>query len=98
MIPVRCRPWCRSICIPRTQCLDGEGTTQRLTVRAKYSDGTDRDVTNLAFFSSNNETSAEIAQTGLVTAHARGEAFIMARFDTHTVGSQFIVLPKGLQL
>ncbi len=23
--------------------------------------------------------------------------FIMARFDTHTVGSQFIVLPKGLQ-
>ena len=82
---------------PRNAVMDGEGMTQRLTVRAKYSDGTDRDVTNLAFFSSNNETSAEIAQTGLVTAHARGEAFIMARFDTHTVGSQFIVLPKGLQ-
>ena len=82
---------------PKNAVMDGEGTTQRLTVRAKYSDGTDRDVTNLAFFSSNNETSAEIAQTGLVTAHARGEAFIMARFDTHTVGSQFIVLPKGLQ-
>lgn len=82
---------------PKNAVLDGEGTTQRLTVRAKYSDGTDRDVTNLAFFSSNNENSAEIAQTGLVTAHARGEAFIMARFDTHTVGSQFIVLPKGLQ-
>ena len=82
---------------PKNAVMDGEGTTQRLTVRAKYSDGTDRDVTHLAFFSSNNETSAEIAQTGLVTAHARGEAFIMARFDTHTVGSQFIVLPKGLQ-
>ena len=82
---------------PKEAVMDGEGETQRLTVRAKYSDGTDRDVTNLAFFSSNNETSAEIAQTGTVTAHARGEAFIMARFDTHTVGSQFIVLPKGLQ-
>lgn len=82
---------------PKNAVLDGEGTTQRMTVRAKYSDGTDRDVTNLAFFSSNNETSAEIAQTGIVTAHARGEAFIMARFETHTVGSQFIVLPKGLQ-
>jgi len=82
---------------PKNAVMDGEGTTQRLTVRAKYSDGTDRDVTNLAFFSSNNETSAEVAQAGLVTAHDRGEAFIMARFDTHTVGSQFIVLPKGLQ-
>jgi hypothetical protein len=82
---------------PKEAVLDGEGSTQRLTVRAKYADGTDRDVTNLAYFSSNNENSAEIAQAGLVTAHARGEAFIMARFDTHTVGSHFIVLPKGLQ-
>jgi hypothetical protein len=82
---------------PKEAVLDGEGSTQRLTVRAKYADGTDRDVTNLAYFSSNNENSAEIAQAGLVTAHARGEAFIMARFDTHTVGSHFIILPKGLQ-
>ncbi len=82
---------------PKEAVMDGEGATQRLTVRAKYSDGSDRDVTTLAYFSSNNETSAEIAQQGLVTAHTRGEAFIMARFGTHTVGSHFIVLPKGLQ-
>ncbi len=82
---------------PSTAVLDGEGETQRLTVRAKYSDGTDRDVSSLAFFSSNNETAAEITQKGIVTAHERGEAFIMARFETHTVGSHFIVLPKGLQ-
>lgn len=82
---------------PKTAVMDGEGETQRLTVRARYSDGTDRDVTSLAYFSSNNETAAEIDQQGVVTAHERGEAFIMARFDTHTVGSQFIVLPKGLQ-
>jgi hypothetical protein len=82
---------------PKEAVLDGEGETQRLSVRAKYSDGTDRDVTSLAYFSTNNETSAEVDQSGIVTAHARGEAFIMARFDTHTVGSAFIVLPKGLE-
>lgn len=82
---------------PQAAVLDGQGQTQSLTVRAKYSDGTDRDVTSLAFFSSNNETAAEISQTGVVTANERGEAFIMARFDTHTVGSHFVVLPKGLQ-
>jgi hypothetical protein len=32
----------------------------------------------------------------VVTAAKRGEAFIMARFDTFTVGTHFIVLPKGL--
>jgi hypothetical protein len=82
---------------PRGAVLDGAGVTQRMTVRAKYSDGTDRDVTSLASFSSNNENSATITRDGLVTAQKRGEAFIMARFDTHTVGTQFIVLPKGLK-
>lgn len=82
---------------PPSAVLDGADTTQQLTVRAKYSDGTDRDVTNLAVFLSNNDTSATVSPDGLVTAHERGEAFIMARFETHTVGRQFIMLPKGLQ-
>ncbi|MAG93281.1 MAG: cell surface protein [Planctomycetaceae bacterium] len=82
---------------PKGAVLDGKGTTQRLSVRAQYEDGTSRDVTNLAYFSTSNDTAAGISQEGLVTAAARGEAFIMARFETHTVGSQFIVLPKGLQ-
>jgi Protein of unknown function (DUF1549)/Protein of unknown function (DUF1553) len=82
---------------PKGAVLDGEGATQQINVRAKYSDGTDRDVTSLAYFSSNNDNSAIIEQSGVVTAQKRGEAFIMARFDTHTVGSHFIVLPKGLQ-
>ncbi|MEO8497170.1 MAG: DUF1549 domain-containing protein, partial [Planctomycetota bacterium] len=82
---------------PKGAVLDGEGATQQINVRAKYSDGTDRDVTSLAYFSSNNENSAVIEQNGVVTGQKRGEAFIMARFDTHTVGTHFIVLPKGLQ-
>ena len=82
---------------PKGGVLDGEGATQQMTVRAKYSDGTDRDVTSLAYFMTNNENSASVSQDGIVTAAKRGEAFIMARFETHTVGEQFIVLPKGVQ-
>ena len=91
-------PTCTSIDIyPKQAVLDGEGETQQVTVVAKYSDGTDRDVTHLALFLTNNENSAAINETGLVTAGARGEAYVMARFATHTVGSQYIVLPKGVQ-
>src|SRR5262249_13573351 len=82
---------------PKQAVLDGEGATQQVTVVAHYSDGTDRDVTSLALFLSNNDNSASINETGLITAGKRGEAFVMARFATHTVGSQYIVLPKGLQ-
>lgn len=82
---------------PRQAVLDGEGETQQVTVLARYSDGTDRDVTSLALFLSNNDNSASISDAGVVTAGKRGEAFVMARFATHTVGSQYIVLPKSLQ-
>jgi len=82
---------------PEGAVMDGESATQRLIVRAHYADGTDRDVTSLAAFLTNNDNSAPISTDGLVTAANRGEAFIMARFDTHTVGSHFIVLPKGLE-
>ncbi len=82
---------------PEGAVMDGESATQRLIVRAHYADGTDRDVTSLAAFLTNNDNSAPISSDGLVTAANRGEAFIMARFDTHTVGSHFIVLPKSLE-
>ncbi|MFN0055270.1 MAG: DUF1549 domain-containing protein [Planctomycetales bacterium] len=91
-------PTCTSLEIyPKQAVLDGEGETQQTTVIATYSDGTDRDVTSLALFLSNNDNSASINDAGLVTAGQRGEAYVMARFATHTVGSQYIVLPKGLQ-
>jgi hypothetical protein len=81
---------------PAEAVLDGPGATQQFTVLAKYADGTDRDVTSLAVFLSNNDNAAKIDPSGLVTAGSRGEAFVMARFATHTVGSDVITLPKGL--
>ena len=83
--------------LPPNLLLEGQGSTQQMTVIAKYSDGTDRDVTHLTVFQSNNDNSATVSVDGLVTAQKRGEAFVMARFATFTVGSQAIVIPDGLK-
>lgn len=82
---------------PTKLVLEGAGATQQLTVRAKYSDGHDRDVTDLAVFNTNNEPTAAVTPEGLVTAGKRGEAFVMVRYDVHTVGTQTIVIPEDLE-
>ena len=64
--------------MPMQAVLEGQGASQKLTARARYSDGSDRDVTSLAVFSSNNELSAKVSDTGVITAGQRGEAFVMS--------------------
>ncbi|TWU23035.1 hypothetical protein Pla52o_25690 [Novipirellula galeiformis] len=82
---------------PPQAVIEGEGTQQRFVAVATYSDGTTRDVTRLAAFTSNNASTASIDPMGIVTAGQRGEAFVMARFITETVGSQVLALPTELQ-
>jgi hypothetical protein len=82
---------------PPNAVLEGEGSQQRMVAVAHFSDGSTRDVSSLAYFSSNNDRSAMITDLGAVTAGVRGEAFVMARYDTHTVGSQIITLPQDLE-
>ncbi|WP_442510233.1 DUF1549 and DUF1553 domain-containing protein [Novipirellula sp. SH528] len=82
---------------PPQAVIEGEGTQQRFVAVATYSDGSTRDVTRLAAFTSNNAGTAEIDSMGVVTAGRRGEAFVMARFVTETVGSQVLALPTELQ-
>ena len=82
---------------PKQAVLDGSNTTQRVMVRATYSDGTDRDVTGLAAFFSNNDPVAKVTEDGVVKAGQRCEAYITARFETFTVGAQMLVVPKGLK-
>ena len=78
---------------PKTVLLSGEAAKQNLTVLAHYEDGSDRDVTSLAYFSTNQDNVLSVDQSGEIQAGSRGEAFVMCRFDTHTVGRSFIVLP-----
>ncbi len=82
---------------PSQIVMEGKDATQQITVRATYSDGTDRDVTNLALFMSNNDPTASINKDGLVTSGDRGAAFMLARFDVYSVTSQVLVIPGQLQ-
>ncbi len=82
---------------PKQIVLEGAGSTQQVTVRATYSDGTDRDVTSLSLFMSNNDPTATINKDGLVTSGERGAAFTLARFDVYSVTSQVLVIPAKLQ-
>jgi len=81
---------------PPNALLEGAGSTQQLRVVARYSDGSDRDVTDLSAFFSSADTTAAISKDGRVTAGQRGEAFVMARFATFTVGVPIVVIPKEL--
>jgi hypothetical protein len=81
---------------PKQIVLEGAGNTQQITVRASYSDGTDRDVTKLALFMSNNDPTASISKEGLVTSGDRGAAFMLARFNVYSVTNQVLVIPAKL--
>ncbi len=90
-------PTCTKVeLFPPQAVLEGEGATQRLVAVAYFSDGTTRDVSSLAAFTTNNDRSAAVTDLGAVTAGVRGEAFVMARYDTHTVGTQVLALPAAL--
>ncbi len=82
---------------PKSAVMEGSNTTQRLIVRARYSDGTERDVTPLTVFISNNDGTAKVNDEGVIAAGQRGEAFVQARFGEFNVGAQVIVVPKNSQ-
>jgi hypothetical protein len=91
-------PECTSIeLLPKSLLLESPGQRFKTTVRAHYSDGTDRDITSMALFLSSNDGSAKMEKDGTIVTGQRGEAFVMARFATHTVGAQVIVIPKDLK-
>ncbi len=69
--------------------------SQQMLVRARYSDGSTRDVTSLAVFLTNDDSVAEIGDDGLARARSAGGAFVFARFDKYTVGSELVVLPAA---
>ncbi len=84
--------------LPPEAVLEGEGAVQRFTVRARYSDGTDRDVTELAILSASDESTLKVDAKGVATSGTRGEVYVMARFGTFAVVSKAIVIPAGMTL
>ena len=79
--------------VPDKYVFAGKEITKNLHVMAKYSDGSSRDVSNLAIFMTNNKTTADVNENGLITAGKRGDTYIFARFAKYTMGAEIIVLP-----
>lgn len=77
---------------PPELVISGSGAELPLSVRARYSDGTDRDVTDLAVFRTSNEVTGALPDRGVLRAGEAGEAFITASFGVHTVGLPLVVL------
>lgn len=65
---------------PSSAVLIGKDSALPLLVRARYADGSDRDVTALALWSTNNEGSVKVDAQGRASAVARGEAALLARY------------------
>jgi len=61
--------------------LDKPGPKQQLTVTAKYADGSTRDVTKDAIYSSNTPTTADVNEAGLVSSIRKGEAAMLVRYE-----------------
>ncbi len=61
------------------------GSHEQLKAIAKYSDGSQRDVTELALFESNDKAMAEVTASGVVsTANIPGKVAIMVRYQGKT--------------
>jgi hypothetical protein len=65
-----------------------------LRVTAHYSDGTSRDVTRWALYSSNDESVAEVDADGRVTVRGPGETAIVIRYGGHVAVAR-VVRPFG---
>lgn len=79
---------------PAQMVLTGSEIRVPLSVTATYTDGSDRDVTNLTLFSTSNDNSVAMhPREGVATSKNRGESFLLARFHSFTEGTQAIVVP-----
>jgi hypothetical protein len=80
---------------PTGRLLKFPAHTQQLAVRAYFSDGSSRDVTPLACYSSSDTEIADVTDSGLVIGKDRGEAAILVRYLEH-IESCFLTFVKDV--
>ena len=76
---------------PEERLLVGAGATQQLVAIAKYSDGTLRDVTQLAQYVANDPDTVQVNAKGQVQALQAGETAVMVRTMGFAVASRILV-------
>ena len=70
----------RTEVFPRDRVVKSPATSQQLRVVAHFSDGSSRDITHLAVYSSSNAGLATVDRRGLVTGGGTGQTGILVRF------------------
>ncbi len=75
------------------------GLSQQIVVVAHYSDGSVRDVTREASYTSNTPSVAEATQDGLLTSERKGEAALLVRYEGNfvTVSTTILSSKPGFQ-
>src|SRR5688572_10877623 len=71
------------------------GASVQATARATLSDGSSRDVTSEAQWSSSNTGVVRAGGTGVLAAGTRGEAVVVARHSGRSSSGHILVLPTG---
>jgi hypothetical protein len=67
---------------------------QQLSVIAKFSDGTTRDVTALATYDVSHKEILSVSDSGLVTGHNRGQGAVSVRYLSHLESVHFTVIEE----
>jgi len=69
------------------------GLSQQMAVIAHFADGTARDVTREASYTSNTPSIAEVTQEGLLQSSRKGEAAVLVRYEGTFVTVNSTILP-----
>jgi len=80
---------------PEESLIFGKQATRRLLVTARFSDGTEGDLTHLVRFTSNDDSIASVSPTGVVTAGRGGETAIVVRGPGVVTGAKVGVVPEN---
>ena len=71
--------------VPTDILMPKPGLSQQIVVMAHYPDGTARDVTREASYTSNTPSVAEVTQDGLLASQRKGEAALLVRYEGNFV-------------
>ena len=77
---------------PPSSVLFGKGASRQLLVTARYTDGTERDITRTTKFQSNDDSIAKVSPDGVLTAERGGETAIVVRAPGIAAGAKVDVV------
>ena len=81
--------------VPDKIVFDQPNEAKQARVVAHYSDGSERDVSQISLYMTNNEAVATIDNQAKIAGLQGGGTHVFARFDKFTVGTEVVVLPDG---